>query len=103
VPASVRAGTNLRYVVALTNPTQRTVSFRHCPGYTQSLVAEGMTQRRSFALNCSSVDGIPARGTVLYAMVLSVPRRAPAGAAKLGWSLNTPTGPSTAAVVRVTR
>jgi len=42
------------------------------------------------------VRAIPAHGRVGYAMRLAVPRRAKFGYAKLGWSLNTPTGPLSA-------
>jgi len=47
------------------------------------------------------VRAIPAHGRVGYAMRLAVPRRAKSGYAKLGWSLNTPTGPFVGGVVRV--
>jgi Domain of unknown function (DUF4232) len=101
VSPSVRAGTTLRYIVTLSNPTRVTVAFRPCPGYSEGFYALGLIVRRSFALNCDSVRTIPAHRHVRYAMRLALPRRAPAGMAKLGWNLNTPNGPFAVQVVRV--
>jgi len=102
LPADVRAGTALRYTVTLSNPTRTTVRLNHCPGYSEGLYASGLVVRRSFVLNCRSVHAIPPHGRVQYAMQLPVPRRAKPGNGKLGWNLDTPTGPFAAQVVRVT-
>ena len=45
---------------------------------------------------------IRARRHVRYVMELAVPRGAPAGVAKLGWSLNTASGPAVGGIVTVT-
>jgi hypothetical protein len=100
-PAGVRAGGILRYTVALSNRSNAAVTPHPCPGYTQGLYTATAVVRRSFALTCSIVRAIPAHGRVRYAMRLPVPRRAKSGYAKLGWSLNTPTGPFVGRVVRV--
>jgi hypothetical protein len=100
LPASIRAGTTLRYTVALSNPTAKTVTLRPCPGYTEALVTT-LFIRHSFALNCAAVRAIAAHGSVRYAMRLAVPGRTEPGPAKIGWSLNTPTGPFAADVVQV--
>jgi hypothetical protein len=102
LPRGVRAGTTLRYSVILSNPTSTAVVFHRCPGYTEGLYAPGVVSRGSFALNCDSVSSIPAHRHVRYAMKLKVSRRTPAGLAKLGWNVNTPTGPFAGGVVRVT-
>lgn len=101
-PAGVRAGTTLVYTVTLSNPTRTTVVLRPCPGYTEGLYVSGLVVRRSFALDCDSVHAIPAHGQVRYAMRLVVPRKAAPRTAKLGWNLNTPTGPSEGGVIRIT-
>jgi Domain of unknown function (DUF4232) len=102
LPESVRAGSALRYVVILSNPTRTPLVLHHCPGYTEGLYASGLASRHSFALNCDSVSSIPAHGHARYAMKLKVPPRAPAGPAKLSWNVNTPTGPFAGGVVQVT-
>ncbi len=102
LPAGVRAGTTLRYTVTLTNPTKTAVVLHPCPGYTEGLYASGLVVRRSFALNCRPVHAIAAHGHVRYAMRLAVPRRAAQSIAKIGWNLDTPTGPFAGGVVRIT-
>lgn len=102
LPDTVRAGTVFRYTVILRNPTGKTVVLRPCPGYSEGLYASGLVVRRSFALNCGPVRVIPQRTHVRYAMRLTVPRRAAPGIAKLGWNLDTPTGPFAGGVVRIT-
>lgn len=101
LPTSVRVGTTLRYTITLSNPTKTTVVLHPCPGYSEGLYASGLVVRRSFALNCQSVHAIPARGHVRYAMRLTVPRRAAPAIAKIGWNLNTPTGPFAGQVVQI--
>jgi hypothetical protein len=103
LPAAVRAGTTLFYTVTLSNPTSTTVVLRPCPGHTEALYVSGLVVRRSFALNCDSVHAIAAHGQVRYAMRLVVPRKVAPGTAKLGWTLNTPTGPSAGGAIRITR
>jgi Protein of unknown function (DUF4232) len=102
LPASVRAGTTLRYIVTLSNPTTSKVVLHPCPGYSEGLYASGLVVRRSFALNCDLLHAVPAYGHVRYAMQLAVPRRAAPGIAKFGWNLNTPTGPFAGRAVEIT-
>jgi hypothetical protein len=101
VPARVRAGTTLRFVVILSNPSKLEVALRRCPGYTEGVAVALLVSRHSFALNCANVHAIPPHGSVRYAMRLAVPRRAKPGFAKIFWILNTPTGPVAAAAVQV--
>jgi hypothetical protein len=97
LPSSVRAGATILYTVTLTNPTDVAVSLRPCPGYTDGLGS-------SFALNCDTVHAIPPHGHVDYAMRIRIPEKYTRnGVAKVAWSLNTPTGPHTAAAASVTQ
>ena len=91
-PRTAKAGTVLHYSVELVNSTNRTVELSPCPGYTESMYTRAAHTSRSLRLNCDSVHSIAPHGRVRYAMELAIPRRA-SGAAKLGWSLDTPTGP----------
>jgi len=89
-----RAGTTeLRYTVALRNPTGRAVRLQPCPGYTEGVYAPGLAVHRSFALDCAAVHVVPAHGRVVYAMRLALPRGLVAGAVKLAWNLDTANGP----------
>jgi hypothetical protein len=101
VPSRAHAGALFRYTVILRNPTKRTVELRPCPGYTQGLFTTRGSVERSYALNCDTVHAIPPGGRVRYAMQVHVPSTAPASYAKLGWNLDTPTGPFTGAAVQV--
>jgi hypothetical protein len=103
LPARVRPGATLRYSVTLANPTDTTVTLRPRPGFSESFVTPQVSVRRSYALDCDSVHAIPAHGRVRYAMRVTVPRSTKPGLAKIAWSLNTPTGPFTAGLVRITR
>jgi hypothetical protein len=102
LPATVRVGSLLRYTVTLVNSTKTSVTLRPCPSYTQGLYANGAVVHRSLALNCDSVGVIPAHHRVRYAIQLSVPRRATPGTGKVGWGLDTPTGPFAGRVITVT-
>lgn len=104
LPAEVRPGGVLRYVVILVNTSDVDVPLQPCPGYTQDVAnAVGATLRRSYRLNCDQVGVVAARSRVRYAMRLPVPRGPQNGGyAKISWTLNTPYGPSTGGAVRVT-
>jgi hypothetical protein len=101
LPAQVQRGTSLVYTVTLSNATATAVTLRPCPGYTENLYASGRKAQGSYQLNCDSVQAIPADASIEYEMRLAVPRDAPSGFAKVGWNLNTPTGPFTGGAVRV--
>ncbi|TML51946.1 MAG: DUF4232 domain-containing protein [Actinobacteria bacterium] len=100
LPRTVRAGTVLRYTVELVNPTSRTVTLSPCPSYTEATFTPTAHTARRFRLNCESVHAIPAHGHTRYAIQLAVPRDA-SGFAKLGWHLDTPTGPFAAGAVQI--
>lgn len=100
-PAIVRAGTTLHYTVTLSNPTSVTVALDPRLGYTQAVYTKAGSVRATFGLNGSSVRSIPAHGQVRYAMQLKLPETAARGTGKLGWTLDTPYGPSSGAVIQV--
>jgi hypothetical protein len=102
VPPSARAGAVLRYTAVLSNTTRKAVRFQSCPGYTEGVYVSGHAVRKSYALNCDSVQSIPPHGGRRFAMRLALPRRAVARAAKISWNLDTPTGPFAAGLIRVT-
>jgi len=101
VPSAVRAGATLAYTVTLRNPTGRALSLSPCPGYTQGLYAAGLVVRGSFELDCAAARSIAPLRHVRFAMRIVVPRRAKPGFAKLSWGLDTPTGRSSGAGVRI--
>jgi len=96
-PQSVKAGSIFQYTVELSNPTDDVVTLSPCPGYTEGVYTPSAHVSHSFRLNCDAVHSIRPHGRVRYAMELAIPRRA-SGFAKIGWSLNTPTGPYVAIV-----
>lgn len=105
LPATVRRGANLTYVVTLANHSRRAVRFNatSCPGYTQGLYTNSVQVRGSYRLNCRSIRVIPTGEARGFAMKLRVPRNATLGFAKLGWNLDTETGPFAGATIEVTR
>ena len=100
IPATARAGSTLHYVITLVNPTSLNIPLSPCPSYSEGLYAAAST-KLTFALNCSAVHAIPAHSQARFAMELAVPQDAKAGFAKLGWNLNTPTGPYVGGVVAI--
>lgn len=109
LPATVRAGQDLRYVVALINPTAKPIALAPCPGYLESLMTRSATAspgksggdaaaslsgqtayKTAYRLNCGPVGSIPAHGTVRFAMVLPVPVTFAPGPARASWALEPP-------------
>jgi hypothetical protein len=102
LPAEIGPGGVLRFTVTLVNAGRTEIALDPCPGYTEGFYDGDVMVRRSFRLNCDARDVIPAHGQVRYAMELRHLRRFRTGFGKLGWSLDTPYGPSAGGVVRVT-
>jgi len=84
VPATVRAGQPLDYVVELANTGTADVTFDPCPAYAEVLGGA----RADYRLNCAAAAVIPAGGSVRFAMRLDVGADVPSGPAKLVWSLH---------------
>jgi len=89
-----RAGSPMRYVVELTNPTDIDVVLSPCPGYIQVVSDPRKSQwsKRDLALNCTAVNTIRAAASIRFLMSADVPA-AITGPAFLVWSLDR--GPST--------
>lgn len=94
LPASVRAGENLRYTVTFTNITGAPVIFSDpCPAYREELypVAPMMAAplgKHFYVLNCRPVGTIAPQSSVTFAMVLDVPATAAPGRYTLLWDLD---------------
>ena len=100
VPPVARAGTTLHYVITLVNPTSTDVRLSPCPSFSEALYTSAAT-KYSFSLNCRDTNVIRAHSQARFAMQLALPPDAPAGPAKIGWSLNTPTGPYVGGVIQI--
>jgi hypothetical protein len=103
MPATVRAGTTLRFVVTLANPTVNSVRLTPCPPYNEGIYASSGRVSRWYWLNCERVRSIAAHARVRYAMALRLPADIPAGFAKFWWVLGTPTEPMGGAGITITR
>jgi hypothetical protein len=105
---TARAGTDLGYLVTLTNPTAKPFPLRPCPRYAEflgGLTGPGATNSylvKYYYLNCSTVQAIPAHGSVTYQMKLPLPPGLPAGFySKLDWQIQGGTGPAAATSLTV--
>lgn len=97
-PTKVRAGSTLRYVVVLANPTDTDVALEPCPVYEEFIGGPSGQTRDVLRLNCTSTHAIRAHTEVSYDMVIRVP--SPGGRAKFEWSLG-PAGPYAGAPLTV--
>jgi Protein of unknown function (DUF4232) len=102
IPTSVRAGTTLRFVVTLANPTVNSVRLTPCPRYNEGIYAISGRVSRWYWLNCEGVRSIAAHARVRYAMALPLPADIPAGLAKFWWLLGTPNEPMRGAGITIT-
>jgi hypothetical protein len=103
MPATVRAGTTLRFVVTLANPTGISVRLTPCPRYNEGIYTIGGRVSSWYWLNCEQVRSIAAHARVRYAMALRLPIDVPAGFAKFWWALGTPSKPLRGAGITITR
>ena len=94
-PASVVAGSTLRYEVTLKNPTSDPVPLQPCPSYSESVA----TVSARYRLNCDPVGQIGPGASVVFAIQLAVPADVPLGPANLQWEAG---GPATSAGITVT-
>jgi hypothetical protein len=86
VPAVIRAGETLDFVVTLANPTGEDIRLSPCPNYIYSLTAP-VKAGGSHRLNCT-VSVVPARGRLRFAMRLGIPESPGySGATTLQWTL----------------
>jgi hypothetical protein len=102
MPATVRAGTTLRSVVTLANPTGISVRLTPCLRYNEGIYAIGGRVSRWYWLNCEQVRSIAPHARVRYAMALPLPTDVPAGLAKFRWMLGAPNEPLRGAGITIT-
>jgi hypothetical protein len=101
LPATARAGTTLRYLVTLTNPTDTSVRLDPCPSYTEAVAASiPRLLHPAFFLTCDAVGSIAPGGRVRYEMRLRLPTMPP-GRAKFNWHLNVPSEPGSSAILAI--
>jgi hypothetical protein len=103
VPAAARAGTTLRFVVTLANPTGISVGLTPCPRYNEGIYTTSGRVRRWYRLNCERVRWIAPDARVRYAMALPLAADVRAGLAKFWWALGTPNKPLRGAEITITR
>lgn len=103
LPAAARAGTPLRFVVTLANPTRISVGLTPCPRYNEAVYTTGGRVSRWYWLNCDRVRSIAPHARVRYAMALPIPTDAAVGLTKFWWALGTPNKPLDAAEITITR
>jgi hypothetical protein len=86
LPPTAVAGRPVRYTVILANPTDRPVSLRDCPNYTEAVLLgdHGKAAERHL-LNCAPVGAIGPGQRVTFAMVLALPARLRPGVGVLTW------------------
>jgi len=103
IPTAVRAGTTLRFVVTLANPTGISVRLTPCPRYNEGISTIGGGVSTWYWLNCERVRSIAPHARVRYTMALPLPAGLQGGFAKFWWVLGTPNEPLSGAGMTITR
>jgi hypothetical protein len=101
VPATVEAGTTLRYAVTLSNPTKSAIRIDPCPAYIETATGVGVHVLKTYALDCDRVREIPASRQVRYEMRLPIPTAAPSGVIVVAWFIDGPESTPSPAKLRV--
>jgi hypothetical protein len=83
-PPTVQAGTDLDYVLTISNATGTDIALEPCPSYVQS----STDVKDHYQLNCARSRPVPAQGMETFAMRLHIPSNADTGPTKLGWALD---------------
>lgn len=82
VPQTVPAGQAIEYTVTLSNPTDSDIPLEPCPSYRQAAGEGGFVNHVYGVLNCEEAPAeVPAQGTIVFQMRLSLPEAFTAGAA----------------------
>ena len=99
-PAEARAGEHMRYLVELTNRTDKVQSFADCPAYVQNIAGPqelGSGDAPGFryvehrqTLNCASVSIVAPARTVAFEMYFDIPIGILPGTYVLPWRLDGP-------------
>ena len=90
LPSAVDAGTTLRYVVDLTNPTTHDMVLTPCPSYQQGINEAGTGP---LEFNCAAVHLLLAGRTQRFTMEIAVPADFPTGQAEVYWNVAAITDP----------
>jgi hypothetical protein len=90
LPSAVHAGTTLRYVIDLTNPTAHDMVLAPCPSYQQEIGEAGTVP---LEFNCPAVHLLAAGRTQRFAMEFAVPADFPTGPAEVYWNVAATTDP----------
>ncbi|HUX04371.1 MAG TPA: hypothetical protein VMV53_05625 [Acidimicrobiales bacterium] len=98
LPLSTDSATTLRYVVALHNPSRTTVTWSHCPNYTETILTTpevGGSQRfsRTYQLNCRAAKSVRPGRTETFVMQFPIGAARKSSQAKFAWQLDTGNGP----------
>jgi hypothetical protein len=110
-PTQVKAGSQLKYVVTLTNPTKLPIDLRqHCPNYEEELFADivhgspPLGGKHFYALNCKAAGVLQPSTPMSFDMVLAVPADATPGSYTLVFDIgnsNAMTKFATTAVLQI--
>src|SRR5450432_2955735 len=84
LPSAVKAGSTLKYVIDLSNPTTNDLVLDPCPGYQQALGEAGNT---ILSLNCDAAPVLAAHTTDRFAMEIAVPADFPTGPTGIYWNI----------------
>ena len=108
VPATIKAGSLLRYTVSLRNATTDPINFPDpCPVYGEwAANTSAAFAKNLYLLNCGPVRAIQPGQAVRFAMEMAVPSGTEAGRYTLAWNFAYPgalPGPPGTATVTVTR
>jgi hypothetical protein len=90
LPSAVDAGSTLRYVIDLTNPTAHDMVLDPCPSYQQGIGEAGTVP---LEFNCPAVHLLAAHQTQRFAMELAIPADFPTGPAEVYWNVAATTDP----------
>jgi hypothetical protein len=104
-PSRIESGHVLHYIVVLSNPGPRAVSFSPCPGYTEILTvimgAHVEVHTWSYQLNCQGIKRLAPGKSARFEMEMTVPKVSQTRLAKFSWELDTGNGPFAGTGVRV--
>lgn len=104
-PSTIRAGSQLKYQVELTNVSGAPYHFEQCPSYREAMDTVPRKQVLGlYRLNCAPVKTMSPGATVSFAMVIDVPATLAVGQQTLTWQLDvgSPSGAQANAAVRIT-
>jgi len=91
-PSTLKPGTDATFAVTLSNPTSRSVSFKKCPSYAESIKGVAASQK-TYQLNCQQARDIAPGSSEKFQMKIHVPGNALHGPAAIGWHLLVPVDP----------